>query len=1387
LIEASSSTVDVPSTAFPRRASVAYRLLSVLIAGVVLIATFAYAYAFSRLYTRPITRIEASRWIYANIPGPINLPIQTDQETFNQLIPFPNSLTISPGVPYLYAFQPRVAGTLSQVYLPHVSEVQGTHEVRTLTLSISSDQSEEPLATATLVDDLTPSEDPSGKGYTLALDKPVTLDSQKKYNLQLSMPGEATVVALGGVVTLVVQPATGIPSTEPLEIPLSTSGTVLYPNSPSSAVFTAPADGSLAALKLPVLLNQSIPSQPISLTLSLRASDETTEPLVSSLSIQQDPKSQGYLLVLQQPQMLVSGVDYLLSLELLPAGGSISLSGSGIANEGEWDDGLPLRMDNYDGFGGYYPLDLGFNMYWDDNPEKMARFTRILDQSDYVVITSSRQWGSLPRMPERFPMTSLYYRNLIGCPLTMVIEDCYRVAQPGMFQGGLGFELIQVFESPPRLGGLRLNDQYAEEAFTVYDHPKVLIFKKTQNYNSQQVHTLLATVDFSHIIRKAPMRYKMRPEDLLLPDYRWAEQRLGGTWSELFNTNNLQNRFPALSVVLWYISVALLGLITYPLLRFALPGLADGAYPLARTAGMLILSYIVWIAGSLRIPFSRPTISAALVLMLLLGCFLAYRQREELRQLWRSHRRYFLIVEGLTLAFFLFDLFIRYGNPDLWHPWKGGEKPMDFSYFNAVLKSTSFPPYDPWYAGGYLNYYYYGFVIVGVLVKWLGIVPSVAYNLILPTLFSMIAMGAFSVVWNLVASRKRSSRGEAGADPQDSQSATASTGVTLSTILPSIGAALGMAVLGNLGTVRMIFQGYQKLVAPEGVIENASLLTHWVWAARGFIQVIQGARLPYGIGDWYWIPSRAIPAPGDVEPITEFPFFTVLYADLHAHLIALPITLLALACIISILLSQARWKSWLSALSGFVLAGLAIGALRPTNTWDFYPYLILSLVVVGYTLWMNLPQVEKIPQVMTKIISTSWLRLLVTLGGMALLAGLAFVLYQPYSHWYALGYDKVDLWKGTHTPLSSYLTHWGLFLFLIVSWMAWETIDWMAKTPISSLRKLQPYRNLILVCVALLLILIVGQLGLGLYIAWFLPGGDVPSRLSQLAVPISGFALPLAAWAGILLLRPRQPDAKRFVLFLVGTGLVLTFTVEVIVLRGDIGRMNTVFKFYLQVWTFFAVSTAAALGWLLPLLPAWSPSWRKAWQIALGVLVACAALYTLMATMAKIEDRMSDTAPHTLDGIAFINYSTYNDQWGAMDLSQDYRAILWMQENVYGSPVIVEANLRQLYRWGSRYTIYTGLPGVVGWEWHQQQQRAVVPATWVTDRIMEIADFYTTTDWQLAQAFLRKYQVSYIIVGQQERGMYPGPGLDKFPAANGVLWSEVYRDGNTVIYQVEGP
>jgi uncharacterized membrane protein len=286
-----------------------------------------------------------------------------------------------------------------------------------------------------------------------------------------------------------------------------------------------------------------------------------------------------------------------------------------------------------------------------------------------------------------------------------------------------------------------------------------------------------------------------------------------------------------------------------------------------------------------------------------------------------------------------------------------------------------------------------------------------------------------------------------------------------------------------------------------------------------------------------------------------------------------------------------------------------------------------------------------------------------------------------------------------------------------------------------------------------------------------------------LQVNIGWIALPLAFWAAVLILRPGLGDAKRAVLFMVGSGLFLTILVEVIVLVGDLGRMNTVFKFYLQVWVLFAVSAGAALGWLLPEMEKWHPRWRLTWEIIATILLAGAALFLLISGADKIRDRVSAQTPHTMDSMAYMAHARYSDNGQEMDLSQDYRAIRWMQTNVQGSPVIVEANTPE-YRWGSRFTIYTGLPGVVGWNWHQRQQRALTPNNWVTDRVDEIGQFYTTTDLQATQDFLKKYNVRYIIVGQLENIYYAGPGLDKFPAQDGVLWKKVYDDQETRIYQV---
>ena len=1377
-----------PKNGEPRLPALGWaRILSILVGGVVLLTTFAWALAFSLIYARPITRVAASDWIYQNIPGPINLHIQSQDGSFNQPLSISYGNTIRPGLPYQMTFTANASGTLNEVYLAHVADTRALQPtILNVTLSSVSGEGQPLLATVMPVSPALAG-DSSLEGYKLKFDTPIKVEAGQVYTLALTLATGDRILDVCGPVSINLQIPTEIitqPQAGPDQCVISLATTYVLDITPQ-------VSGLLESVTLNQLIDQTPASGPQTLVLTVGpAGDDqvvATASLTANLSPGADGMGAGYSLNLNRPVSMQKGNNYNLSLALESGSGVISVRGSGVANEGEWDDGLPLRVDGYDAFGGIYTPGLNFNMYTDDNQDKLERFIDIYNQTEYILISSNRQWGSLPRLPERFPLTTQHYRHLLGCPDDRTIQWCYTVAQPGMFQGDLGFDLVEVFQSDPSIGSLKINDQFAEEAFTVYDHPKVLVFHKADTYRSSRVRQILSQVNLSELVRITPKKAAFHSANLKLPEERLSEQVAGGTWSELFDTQAWQNRFQVVGVIIWYLSLSLLGLLAYPLLRVALPGLPDHGYPLARTAGMLILSYLTWLAGSVKIPFNRLTISMVVLLMAVGAAYLAYRGRDELRKEWHSRRKYFLIIEGLALAFFIFFIFIRLGNPDLWHPWKGGEKPMDFSYFNSVLKSTTFPPYDPWYAGGYLNYYYWGYIFVGVLVKWLGIVPSFAYNLILPTLFSLVIMGAFSIGYNLSHPRKAEDEppnltGEGQASPPTLQKP----------YLIGLASALGLAVLGNLGTLRMILKGWEQLGVPGGFTDSTGFFTRLVSIPVGIYQtVLQGANIPYSVGDWYWIPSRAIPAPGDVEPITEFPMFTFLYGDLHAHMIALPIAMLALTWVVAVLMGKARWQGVGAGVLGILLGGLAIGALYPTNLSDIYTYLPLGMLALGYAIFRNaggvcfswLPQINPVIK-----------RIILAGLGMLLLAGVSYGLYLPYSLWYAQGYSSIIPWFGTHSPFGSYFTHWGLFLFVIISWMVWETREWMASTPLTSLRKLGQYSGLITLALVILFLTC-------LFLSIKIPGIENISLLSKLPVgrgaALVWIILPLATWAGVLLLRPGMPDTKRLVLFWVGTGLLITLMVEVVVVRGDIGRMNTVFKFYLHSWILFALSAAAALGWLLEPVRRWLPVWRISWRVAFSFLVFSAALFTLYGSMAKIKDRWVSTAPHTLDGMAYMPFATYYENYPnvsertpveqrgiTMDLSQDYRAIRWMQENIHGSPVIVEANSRNLYRWYSRFTIYTGLPGVVGWEWHEQQQRLVNPPEWVTQRITDIDQFYTTVDTDVTRQFLNLYAVRYIVLGQLEKVTYPGPGLDKFQAFTGMLWNEVYRDANTVIYEV---
>jgi YYY domain-containing protein len=1014
--------------------------------------------------------------------------------------------------------------------------------------------------------------------------------------------------------------------------------------------------------------------------------------------------------------------------EHIPRGSTISFE--------LWDDAVPMNVDGHLASDDYAMIRM--EPYWEDVPEKREALLQWLDETEYIALSSNRLYGSIPRLPQRYPMTTRYYELL--------------------FSGELGYERVAEFVSRPQLLGLEFVDDDADESFTVYDHPKVTIFHKTPAFDLQAVRAEFERYDLERVVRVMPRDADRAPHQLMLTDQALAAQRAGGTWRELYDRDSAPNRWPTF---FWLLALYAVQVAAWPSLARLARALPDAGHGLSKAFGLLLVAYMSWLLPALQVArYSSALVWCALALLAMLGGWQVWRHGKAWRDVLRRRWRLLLMQEALFLLLFLAMWLIRRANPDLWHPVVGGEKPMDLAYFNAVLKSSTFPPYDPWFAGGAMNYYYWGWVIVAALVKLTGIVPAVAYNLALPTLFALLGAGVASVVLALA------SRGD-----EDGRWLPHGLRVGL------LGVAL-VAIVGNLGELQLLAQGLISLGAARTMPGTPAIgrLLVGLWA-----KISTGARLPFRPEWWYWNATRVM-AQGEIN---EFPFFSYLYGDLHAHVMALPFTVLALGLALvaarrlqsistetdwQALTEPGGWVRWglahLPGLVGPLLAlSVSIGALWGINTWDWPTYAGLAAValVLGATHGHRAGRLK-------------------ALGAAALLAvavlGLSRLLYQPYHAHYGMAYARLALWKGERTPLAALLIIHALPLFVLGAWLVRCTRSNALAALWRCLRLARRYglrrtRQLVGVLVG-------SDLALDALLAL-----AIAVLVLMLAALIAGqWALLVAAPLGLLALAEllSAPTLeRRLVGLLAGAMAFLMLFVDYLVLGGDVGRMNTVFKFSLQAWVLGGIASAVALGHLLRRRERW-PGWAKA---VLALLLVAVALYPPLATYGRVNDRWPESTYRGLDGSAFMAEATYQDGEQRYALAHDLAAIRWLQDHVTGSPTIVEA-VTPLYRWGGRISVHTGLPTVLGWDWHQRQQRAAAGGQVVDWRIDDVGQFYNSPDPQEALRIIARHDIALIYVGEVERAYYDAAGLAKFDAMVGSALELVYDEGPVRIYQVLG-
>ena len=1037
------------------------------------------------------------------------------------------------------------------------------------------------------------------------------------------------------------------------------------------------------------------------------------------------------VLVARLPSPLALRAGWKIDLRLAGADAPLSLAGSVIATEGPWDDPVPMRMrrlapdtrvesghpgfvragraaEGVDPFGQRYFRGVELALVHRDDEAKRGVLASALDRAAWVTVSSQRFYDAMSRDPYRFPLTMHYYDALFG--------------------GRLGFDVVATFRSPPRLGPFAFDAQVhpwpdgylatrerslagPEEALSVYDHPPVTVLRKRADYDAERVRAILAepvlrTLDEARRqgapasvgrVERSPAGANASPDLLMLSPARVAAldaappaaaARLGSLGA----------------AIAWYVAVAVLGLAALPALVALLPAHGALAFGLARIAGVFSFGAVAWWATWAGIDLWQPASLAALAAVLVAtGIAVAHPRRAALTAAWSSEGL------GAEIAFallFAVALALRLANPDLWTPGYGGEKPMDFAMLNAVLHADTFPPPDPWFAGGRLNYYYGGFVPVAALAKLTGTPPAIATNLAVAVWMALTGAALFGLA-RAIALRLPAIAGRRA------------------TLAGALAAVAGVGA-GNLGIVAALAAAPPR---GEGLERVAAVFT---------------AADPR----WYWSPTRMVAERTGVgHEIHEFPFFTFLHADLHAHLLALPLVVATWALASWLVLERdPRRGAWLGAIA--VVAAIT-GFARAVNSWD-WPLVTAvaagAIVVGSYRRWHDATPLRR------------------AVAALALFALVQVAVAWPFASTFTTGGVGVQLYPGPATPLVVWLQMYGLFLWVIVPWLLLpRDADHARGAPPT--RFADRARQGLLAAGIAAFAIVATQLALA---AWH-----------GTAAPALGAMLALVALALREAVDTRAPAARRWIAAIVAIAFAIQCVPEAIHVGRDTGRQNSYFKLHLQSWVALAIATGPAAAALLA-LPA-----LRAWRLGFAALAAVALAYVPIGATSRAAARFPGERPTTLDGLAFLASAQLHRDGNAIPLAGDRAIVDYLASHAPRGAVVLEAHLPE-YQYGSRIASFTGLPTLLGYRWHQTQQRPLPPLGDVVNlRVANVDAVYRTEDEAAARRALDDYRVRYVVVGGLERAVYPAGGLAKFDAWVAAGQARVaFRDGDSTIYEL---
>jgi YYY domain-containing protein len=873
---------------------------------------------------------------------------------------------------------------------------------------------------------------------------------------------------------------------------------------------------------------------------------------------------------------------------------------------------------------------------------------------------------------------------------------------------------------------------------------------------------------------------------------------------------------------LFWLILEILGWLAVPIAYRFLRWLPDRGFTFARSLGLLLASYVLWLGAStglLRNDLGG--ILFAFLLMAGVSAWLFFKGREgemgptrhSLPDFLRQHKGLVLTVEILfALAFVAWAILRAYAPDKIMSA--GGEKFMEMAFLNGILNSPRFPPLDVWLSGFAISYYYFGYVMMALMTRLSGAPAGVGFDLYDALLFALTAVGVFGVVYNLVAGSLKV------------QSGTSSRASKNQPILYGLLGSSLVVVMGNL-------EGLLESLYSKGVLPQS--FWKWIDIPDLMNNPVTGSWYPQG-GWWqiWWHASRVLQDRDllykpTLSPISEFPSFSFLLGDNHPHVLALPFVLLSMALALNLLrrqlaLARSRpvgalrgaWWNPGAVLDGnwvmFLFYALCLGALGFLNTWDMPIY--IGLVVLAFAVG-ELAAGQRLDRELVR-------RVLVLGAGLLVAAVLFYFLFY-------LGFSSqaggILPYVFPPTRLPQYLVMFGAFIFITTFFLAASLVKQARLGGSSGLvyALARTWLWIVLACILVFgLVLaaatlsslgqqllqrglsdpavqaVTGGLGLSQAFNAMLSSRLVNPWLFILLSILLALAVVNVAWP----VRNHSQDdpemqvnfffaSDLFCYLLIFVGIALTFSVEFFFLRDTfMARMNTVFKLYYQGWMMLGIASTYAVWWMM------NQERQFVGAVGRGVfagvtilLVAAGLVYPLMAGYNRVGGFAQSP---NLDGTISLARSSPED-WAAIHWLQT-KGLASQAGSSAGVPVILEApgDSFHSYVYEGRISAFSGFPTVLGWGGHESQWRGnyLEPGK----REQDIQAIFSGSDGALTLELLRKWDVKYVIVGQTELDYIQHLCSDANRACSlprvlrnfDATLTPVFQQGNMTIYEVPG-